>query len=152
MNPVTRPIRTYPLTAFTILACLFGWVLFIASALGADVSPDGMPLGPIIAAAIVAVSMGRPEVKAWGRQLVTLRTSPGWYVLAGVAPAALMIAAVLVNSAFGAPLPSPTQLAAWTDLPGNFVAILIFIGIGEEAGWMAFAASRPLSRHTFTRC
>ena len=59
MNIISRSIRNnLPIVFYTVLACLFGWVLFIASALGADVPPDGMPLGPIIAATIVVSCMG----------------------------------------------------------------------------------------------
>ena len=61
-----------------------------------------MPLGPIIAAAIVVTCMGRARLKEWLRQLVTFRTSLGWYGLAIVAPVAIIVIAVLVNSAFGA--------------------------------------------------
>jgi hypothetical protein len=57
-------------------------------------------------------------------------------------------AAVLANSAFGAPLPTASQLARWTDLPGVFVIYLLLVGIGEEVGWTAFAAPL-LRRHTF---
>jgi len=149
MNAIIRPIRANPLIFFVIFACFFGWILFIASALGADVSPDGMPLGPIIAAAIVAASMGRAELKEWGRRLVTLRTAPGWYALAITAPVAIIVAVVLVNYAFGAPLPTRSQLAGWPELLGNFAFILVFIGIGEEAGWTAFATQRLLDRYSF---
>jgi len=149
MNTLIRPIRANPLVFFVIFACFFGWILFIASALGADVSPDGMPLGPIVAAAIVVACMGRTELKKWGRRLVTFRASPGWYALALTAPVAIIIAAVLANYALGAPLPTRSQLTGWPDLLGTFVFILIFIGIGEEAGWTAFAAQRLLGRYTF---
>jgi hypothetical protein len=44
MNTILRPIRNYPIVAFAILACLFGWVQFIAYVFGADIIPDGMPL------------------------------------------------------------------------------------------------------------
>jgi membrane protease YdiL (CAAX protease family) len=54
---------------------------------------------------------------------------------------------VSVNHAFGAPWPTSGQLAEWPDAVGTFVAMLIFVGIGEEAGWMAFAAPILLRRH-----
>jgi hypothetical protein len=127
-----------------VLACLFGWILFIAAAFGADVTPGGMPLGPIVAAAIVAATMGMPALGEWGRQLLRLRAAPAWYALAFAAPLALALGAVLLNHAFGAPLPTVAQLANWSSLPGEFVGILILIGIGEEAGWTAFAAPRLL--------
>jgi membrane protease YdiL (CAAX protease family) len=149
MNPVTRIIRAHPLVFFYVLACLFGWSLFIAAAMGAGISPDGNPLGPILAALIVAALMGRLELRSWGSRLVHFRTSPGWYVLAIAAPAGIILAAVLANHAYGAPLPTRSQLAGWTALPGQFLFTLILVGIGEEAGWMAFAAPRLLNRHGF---
>lgn len=150
MNAIVRPIRAFPLTFFMIFACLFGWVFFIAAALGAELTPDGMPLGPLLAAAIVAASMGRAGLKEWGRRLVTFRAGLGWYALAVVAPVAIISIAVLANTALGAPLPTSAQLAAsWVDIPGNFLTFLIAVGIGEEAGWMAFAAVLLLRRHPF---
>jgi membrane protease YdiL (CAAX protease family) len=149
MSAVTRQVRNLTLPLFLILAFLFGWILFIAAALGADVSPDGMPIGPIAAATIAALVAGRSELRIWWRQLVTFRTSFGCYALAIAAPVVIIVAAVLANSAFGAPLPARTQLAGWTALPGGFALTLLLVGIGEEAGWTAFAARRLLARHSF---
>jgi len=151
MNTILRPIRNYPIVAFAILACLFGWVQFIAYAFGADIVPDGMPLGPIFAAFIVAACLGRTEFKEWGRRLITFRTGIGWYALAFVAPIVIITLVALANYALGAALPTPPQLAIWTELPGTFIFILIFIGIGEEAGWTAFAAPMLLRRNSFMK-
>ena len=151
MNTILRPIRNYPIVAFAILACLFGWVQFIAYVFGADIIPDGMPLGPIIAAAIVAACLGRTEFKEWGRRLITFRTGIGWYALAFVAPIVIITLVALTNYALGAVLPTPSQLAIWTELPGTFVFFLIFVGIGEEAGWTAFAAPMLLRRNTLMK-
>ena len=146
---LTDLIRGYPIAAFAALACLFGWSLYIAAALGADLSPGALPLGPIIAAAIVAALLGRATLGQWGRELTRLRTSPAWYAIALLAPVAVVSVAVLVNHLLGAPLPTTAQLAGWTSLPAEFVGILILIGVGEEAGWMAFAALHLLRRHSF---
>ena len=151
MTAILRPIRNYPIVAFAILACLFGWVQFIAYVFGADIIPDGMPLGPIIAATIVAACLGRSEFKEWGRRLITFRTGIGWYALAFVAPIVIITVVALGNYALGAALPTPSQLAIWTELPGTFVFFLIFVGIGEEAGWTAFAAPLLLRRNTFIK-
>jgi Type II CAAX prenyl endopeptidase Rce1-like len=146
-----------PLTFFVILACLLGWIPYIASALGvvditATVGDNGSPanwtLGPLLAAAIVSAFLGRAGLINGWRRLTTFRAAPGWYILALVAPVVIVSAAVLVNSAFGAPLPTASQLSKWTDLPGVFVVYLLLVGIGEEVGWTAFAASL-LRRHTF---
>jgi len=151
MNTILRPVRNYPIVFFAILACLFGWVYFIAYAFGADIIPDGMPLGPIIAAVIVAACLGRTEFKEWGRRLITFRTGIGWYALAFAAPIVIITIAALVNYALGATPPTASQLAIWAELPGYFIAFLILVGIGEEAGWMAFAAPLLLRRNTFMK-
>jgi membrane protease YdiL (CAAX protease family) len=137
----------FPLAMFTVLACIFGWIFFIARAVGVRSEPNQLPLGPIVAAAIVAAALGRVHLRAWGRRLVTVRTSPGWYLLAFLAPVAIMAVAVLVNSTFGAPLPTRAQLGGWPALLPTFLAFFVFIGIGEEAGWTAFAAPMVLERH-----
>jgi len=149
MNAILLPIRKYPIVFFTILACLFGWSLFIAYAFGAELTPDGMPLGPVIAAFIVAACLGRTEFKEWGRRLFTFRTGIGWYALAIAAPIIIITVVALVNYALGATPPTASQLAIWTDLPGMFIIFLIMVGIGEEAGWTAFAAPMLLRRNSF---
>jgi membrane protease YdiL (CAAX protease family) len=148
-----------PLAFFIILACLLGWMPYIVSALGSAAiaaalggtngSPANWPFGPLIAAAIVSAFLGRAGLKNWWRRLTTFRAAPGWYILALVAPVVIVSAAVLANSALGAPLPTAAQLSKWTALPGLFVGYLVVVGIGEEAGWTAFAAPLVLRRHTF---
>src|SRR6266487_5531368 len=148
-----------PLAFFVILACLLGWMPYIVSALGAaDIaaalggtngSPANLPFGPLVAAAIVSAFLGRAGLKNGWRRLTTFRTARSWYILAFVAPVVIVSAAVLANSAFGAPLPTASQLSKWTDLPGLFVVYLIVVGIGEEVGWTAFAAPLVLSHHKF---
>jgi membrane protease YdiL (CAAX protease family) len=151
MNAIARAFRTYPLAWFTGFACLFGWIFYILGWLGVNVgTPSNMPLGVVVAAAVVAAVMGRGALREWGRHLLTLRASLGWYVLAIIAPVVIILVVVLVNGAFGAPLPASAQLARWTELPLVFAFMLVFVGIGEETGWMAFAAPRLLNRHTFT--
>lgn len=149
MNAIARPIRKYPLTVFFVLACLFGWVLFIWNAIDAGVEANGFPIGPIIAAGIVTAALGRAELLAWARRLVRLRAASNWYAAAVLIPVAIMLAVVAINAALGAPWPTAAQLTGWTVLPGEFLGILILIGIGEEAGWTAFAATWLLHRRSF---
>ena len=63
-------------------------------------------------------------------------------------PIALIVLIVLANHGFGAPLPTSDQLADWPQVPVTFLVMLVFVGIGEEAGWMAFAAPILLRRHS----
>lgn len=76
---------------------------------------------------------------------MTFRTALGWYALAILAPVVVIVVAVLANHALGAPLPTPARLAKWPDLASWFVFFLIFVGVGEEAEWTAFAAPRLLT-------
>ena len=149
MTSPFRPLARFPLTAFASLACGFGWIFTVAHALGADLTPNQFPLGPIIAAAIVAAGLGRSGLREWGRRLSRLRASPGWYLFALLAPVVIVVGAVFVNAAFGAPLPTAAQLRGWTDHGPEFLGILVAIGIGEEAGWTAFATPLLLARHRF---
>lgn len=149
MSTSANPVRRYPLTSYVVLACLFGWILFIASALGAGIQPNGFPIGPIIAAAIVTALLGRAELSAWWHRLLRLRAGLAWYALALIIPVAIILLAVAANTALGAPAPTASQLAGWTGLPGELLGILILIGIGEEAGWTAFAAERLLDGRGF---
>ncbi|MGE0553209.1 MAG: CPBP family intramembrane glutamic endopeptidase [Gemmatimonadales bacterium] len=147
----SRSLVLYPIATYAVLACLFGWMFTIADALGAGIEGGQFPLGPIMAAALVSLGLGRPGLRRWGGDLARLRTAPGWYLLATLGPIAMMALLVLANGALGAPLPSAEQLAGWRDLGPTFVAILIAIGIGEEAGWTAFAAPRLLERYPFVK-
>jgi len=140
-------IRRYPLTAFVILACLFGWIPYLVAALGVGGDPGNLPLGPLAAAALVTAAQGRDSLREWGSRLKSWRGRPGWYAVAVLAPIAVHTAIVLINHGFGAPLPTSAQLAGWTDLPITFVIILAMVGIGEEAGWTAFAAPLLLKRY-----
>ena len=148
MATLLRPIRAFPVTSYWILACLFGWIFKIRAAMAGGTA-DQFPLGPLIAAGLVALCLGRPGLRAWGRRLAATRTGIHWYLIAFLGPIVLMAVCVLLNAALGAPLPTRTQLAGWTGLGPVFLSIFIAIGIGEEAGWTAFASPRLLERHSF---
>jgi len=142
---------SYPLAIYAVLACLFGWGFVIADLLGAGIDGGMFPLGPGIAAALVSLALGRPGLRRWGTALARFKTAPGWYLLAAIGPIVLVVILVLGNRALGAPLPTAEQLRVWRELGPTFVSILIAIGIGEEAGWTAFAAPRLLERHSFIK-
>jgi hypothetical protein len=144
---VTRVVRRYPLITFVLLACLFGWSPYIRAFFGWGSHPENLPLGPVLAALIVVACQGRAELRSWAGQLRRWRAAPKWYLLAILAPAVLHVVNVLVNHAFGAPLPTAGQLADWPSALASFFVYLVLIGIGEEAGWMLFAAPILLRRH-----
>jgi membrane protease YdiL (CAAX protease family) len=145
LTPVVL-IRRYPLIAFAVLACLLGWLPSILAVLGLG-SAGNLPLGPAFAAAIIAACQGRDELRGWWRRVLDWRARPAWYAAAFVVPLLVDVAIVAVNHLFGAPLPTSGQLAGWTELPLTFAFILLLIGVGEEAGWTAFAAPMLLRRN-----
>jgi membrane protease YdiL (CAAX protease family) len=101
----------------------------------------------LVATVVVVSCQGRDELRTWGRRMKSWRAAPRWYVLAVLAPATVSVSLVLINHGFGAPLPTSGQLSEWPQMLVTFVMMLIFVGIGEEAGWMAFAAPTLMRRH-----
>lgn len=147
MSSLAQFVRRHPLSAFAVLACLLGWMVYGLAALGIGSAPENMPLGPAMAALIVTSCQGRAALFAWGRTLRRWVASPWLYVVAVGAPIAIHVLIVLVNHLFGAPLPTAGQLGAWPEVPVTFLAMLVLVGLGEEAGWTAFAAPVLLRRY-----
>ena len=148
MSAARSLVRRHPMLAFTALACLFGWGSYFFAAAGVGTHPDNMPLGPLLAALVVTACQGRVELRRWGRALRGWRIDPRWYVAVVLVPIAVHLVNVAINHLFGAPLPTAAQWAGWAEVPGNFLVMLVLVGIGEEAGWTAFAAPLLLRRHT----
>lgn len=151
MSSLVQLLRRHPLSAFAVLACLFGWMVYGFAALGIGSNPENMPLGPAMAALVVTSCQGRAALFAWGRTLRRWAASPWLYVVAVGAPIALHLLIVAINHGFGAPLPTADQLSAWPEIPVTFVVMLFMVGLGEEAGWTAFAAPILLRRHGLWR-
>ncbi len=140
-------VRRYPILSFAALACLFGWSNYLAAAFGLGQNPENNPLGPVVAALVVLGCQGRSSLAAWWKRIRSVRAAPGWYALAFLTPALVHVVNVLINHGLGAPLPTAPQLSAWTEIPVTFLAMLVLVGLGEEAGWTAFAAPVLLRRH-----
>ena len=147
MNPVMI-VRRFPLLSFYFLACLFGWSLYVVDFLTGGSGAENLPLGPLAATLVVVSCLGREQRRDWWRSMRTWRAAPRWYVLAVLAPATVTLLLVSANHALGAPWPTADQLADWPQMLGTFVAMLVFVGIGEEAGWVAFATPILLRRHS----
>jgi hypothetical protein len=145
----TRLIRSHPFLAFVVLTCLVGWLPYLLSAAGAGSHPENLPLGPLVAAVIVTACCGRDALATWWRRVRSVRAPLGWLAVALLLPVAMHTVQVLINHGFGAPLPTPAQLAGWTAVPVSFLTYLILVGVGEEAGWTAFATPLLLRKHSF---
>jgi hypothetical protein len=140
-------IRRYPLLSFAVLACLFGWSIYVAAFLGLGSNPSNMPLGPAAAALVVTACQGRAALRAWARRLLGWAASPWLYAIAVVVPIAIHLTNVTINHLFGAPLPTAAQWATWPQILSGFAVMLVMVGLGEEAGWSAFAAPALIRRH-----
>lgn len=147
MSVLVHLVRRHPLLAFAALACLFGWLPYVFAALGRGSNPENLPLGPVLAALVVTSCQGREALRGWGRSLRRWGASPWLYAVAVGAPIAIHVSIVLVNHLLGAPLPTGAQLAEWPDVPVRFLLMLVMVGLGEEAGWTAFAAPILMRRH-----
>jgi hypothetical protein len=140
-------VQRHPVVSFVVLACLFGWMPYVTVFFGLGSNPENRPIGPFFAALVVTACQGRAELRTWGRQLLSWRVASKWYVLAALTPIALHSFNVLVNHALGAPLPTWEQLADLPTALASLVVFLVLVGVGEEAGWMAFMAPILLRRH-----
>lgn len=147
MLALVSPVRRFPLLSFTLLACAFGWIPYLVAALGVEGEAGNTPFGPVLAAAVVASCQGRDGLRRWWGTLRTWGSSPWLYGVALVAPVVIVVGCVAVNHLLGAPLPTGDQLGTWPEVPVTFVLMLVMVGIGEEAGWTAFAAPIVLRRH-----
>jgi membrane protease YdiL (CAAX protease family) len=147
MSMFRELVRRHPVSAFFVLACVFGWLVYGLAALGIGSNPENTPLGPLLAALAVTACQGREALFAWGRSLRRWTASPWLYVAAIGGPIALHVVIVLANHLFGAPLPTGEQLGAWPEVPVRFLVMLLMVGLGEEAGWTAFAAPILMRRH-----
>jgi membrane protease YdiL (CAAX protease family) len=147
MSPLTPIVRGHPFLVFAALACLFGWSNYIAAWFGLGSNPDNMPLGPLLAALVVTSLQGRDALRSYWHRLRDWRAAPLWYATAVLTPVVVHVGIVVINNWFGAPLPTGAQLAHWPDIVAAFVLMLVAVGVGEEAGWTAFAAPLLLRRH-----
>jgi membrane protease YdiL (CAAX protease family) len=146
-NAVREFVRDRPLACFVPLAFLLSWYPWlIALAMGRTTGPN--PLGPLVAALIVtATGTGWPAVKALLRRLVQAKVGLRWYAMALLLPVALVVGSFAINAVFGAPWPTPAQLATWPDMIEKFIFIFLFIALGEEPGWRGFMLPRLQARH-----
>lgn len=150
LNPITQHIQKYSMVYFYILACFFGWILYIIAPFTGIDHPENIPLGPVVGLLVVLAFAGSTERQYWISKLRTKRTSRIFYAIAAAMPIVLVLISVGFNRAFGAPLPTLDQWkTGLIEAPVVFVLMLIAVGIGEEAAWTAYATPKLLERYSF---
>jgi membrane protease YdiL (CAAX protease family) len=130
------------------LMLLFGGLAVLESrgAVTLPVPPVGLlaigGMGPLVAAVIAAAYDGRgAAVRALLARIGRWRVSPLWYAVALLGPALIVLVALLLGLAVGAPLPPAPPPAVWGTLPLLAVVYLV-IAVIEETGWRGYAQPR----------
>ena len=142
-----RWLARHDLTVFFILAFLFSWYPWVIGIARGKVSGPN-PLGPFIAALIVTgLAEGRSGIRTLLGRIVRARIGWSSYAIVFGFPILLCAVALAVMAAFGQPVSWPAS-TAWSELPGRFVFIFLFIGLGEEPGWRGFALPRLQKQHS----
>ena len=146
------PIRRHPVVSFVLLAWALSWAYWIPMAIqGAIVTPGATTgashfpglLGPMVAALIVTIVVGgRPGLREFVGRFVRWRVPVRWY-LAAILPMLIFLVAAGLLVVSGGPAPDLGALGEFSGLPELaapllILAVLVFNGYGEEAGWRGF--------------
>ncbi|MCI0350625.1 MAG: CPBP family intramembrane metalloprotease [Acidobacteriales bacterium] len=142
-------MRKHPLILFLVLVYPLSWYGWVLNLAGVSERGGLNPLGPLVAALIVTALIERwAGVKRLLASIVRWRVSIGWYAVAFLLPIAIASLAAGIVWLLGAARPSPTQVAAWREIPDRFIFVFLFIGLGEEPGWRGFLLPRLQGRWT----
>ena len=147
-EPARPPrLRLFFVTTYLLAYVLWGAVILAAS--GAIVLPVPVMvvlflggLAPTLAAIWAATAeSGAQGVRALVTTLVRWRVAPGWYAVALVGPALVVLSGLALGLAIGSPLPPAPPASAWSSVPVMF-GVLALLGAIEEIGWRAYALPR----------
>jgi membrane protease YdiL (CAAX protease family) len=144
MNTIRLFATRHPLVMFFVLAYALAWAPGLLHLTVPNFPYIQLTPGPFLAAVTVSALIGGwAEVKAYLRGLLHWRAGVHWYALALVLPVVLALVAVYLNVLFGAPQPSPAQLAVITAFfPGFALMLLPLAPAVEELGWRGYAQPR----------
>ena len=141
-------VRARPLVWFFLLAFAFSWwssIIVLTTGSG----PPILGFGPFLAAvAVLALTVGKPGVRALFRSMVMWRVGLRWWLVAVLTPIVLTALATALNVALGAPMPTSEEFSRWPDalLTGLLILCIPFIGgAWEEPGWRGYALPRLLA-------
>src|SRR5215217_7528556 len=115
MNPITSVVKRHPIITFFVLAYTFSWLPWVLGTLVPASRPfvlyPFLGSGPLLAALVVIpITQGRAGLRAWAARLRKWRVGWHWYVVAIGIPLTVGLGAAALNSVFGAPGLSLTQI------------------------------------------
>lgn len=148
MNTFRSWVKRNSFAIFLILTFALSWWTWPLSQQGTDTDPL-LPLGPMLAALIIIpLASGWTGVKGWLRTSFKWRVRPIWYVVAIGFPIALTAIPAGLNILLGATASTASWPTSLTAFLGNVALMFIFVGLGEEMGFSAFALPRLLRNRT----
>jgi uncharacterized protein len=154
-------IRRRPLASYVLLAWGLSWVYWIPMLIRGEIVTPGATtgfshfpglLGPMIAALIItAIVSGRRGLREYLGRSVQWRVPLRWYGFA-VLPIAIFLGVAALLAVSGGPAPDLADLGEFSGLPELawpllILAVLVFNGYGEEAGWRGFLVPGLLKRY-----
>jgi deazaflavin-dependent oxidoreductase (nitroreductase family) len=160
MSTLLGQVRRHPLASYVILAWGLSWAYWAPMAVRGEVVTPGATtgashfpglLGPMLAALIVtAVVGGRAGLGEYLTHFVRWRVPVRWY-LAAILPILVFLVTAGLLAVSGGPAPDLADLGEFSGLPEFawpllIVAVLLFNGYGEEAGWRGFLVPGLLTR------
>jgi len=161
MQAIKSFVQRHPLATFFALAYLFtwlGWVMPERIYTGTTLTfilagPFFLMLaGPLLASLIVtAIIGGKDGLIALLRKFTIWRVGWQWYVVALLLTPAISLAALYLNTLFGAPVPTAALFGSVSGLLITFATRLVhpFDGpLQEELGWRGFALPRLQERYS----
>lgn len=132
---------------FVVLAFAWSWGVGFAAA-QATASSAALNVALMIAAgfgpslaglAVVAIFSHPAGFRAWARRCLNWRVDWRWYLLAFLAPPAVMAGALALHAALGGPLPAFPAASKIPLVIANFGFVMLIGGpLGEEFGWRGY--------------
>lgn len=150
----------HPLVWFYVLAFGISWLGWMPAVLGSHaIAPFDAPsfqfllilpaVAPALAAAIVTRQVyGRAHVEKLFQALFQWRAGVRWYLVALLAPLALLLLAQGITKGFGLPVTRPAFQGDVFSLAFSAFVLSLFSNPWEEAGWRGFALPHLQKRYT----
>ena len=160
MSGLIGAVRRHPLASYVVLASAASWAYWIPMAVRGEIVTPGATTGashfpgllaPMLAALIVTVVVGgRAGLGEYLGHFVRWRVPVRWYLTA-ILPIVLFLATAGLLAVSGGPAPNLADLGEFSGLPALawpllILAVLMFNGFGEEAGWRGFLVPGLLTR------
>ena len=140
-------IKRHQIGIFFILTFILSWFPWYAG-----IAPEVMPMGPSLAAFIVAILVGgKSGLLDLLRPFVRWRVRFSWWAIAIFGPAVLYLIGLGVYLLFGGEAPPFTMIRVELNLVPLYLIFVVLMPwngpVGEEFGWRGFALPRLQNKY-----